>query len=233
MHKKLYSTARVVHTCACVSLAALVLSSCSSPPKAPTVDDSNKRPVNSGLAIDLQACRGELSGKTVQLAELARSAASFASASSEPATGNGRAGSMAGCGQPNTFGTGGANFVAIVSFPHASATWSLAAADADALVSRANGASLIVIRGRTDALAETSGETALARKRAQAAESFLRGRGVKPERMRVTWQGLGDTLPGLTGAERGQNRRVEIEIYAAAPQVAVLGTSTRLASVTR
>lgn len=233
MPKKLYCAARVIHTAACVSLAALVLSSCSSPPKAPTVDDANKRPVNSGLAIDLQACRGELSSKSAQLTELARGAASTAPTASEPTKAGGMTASLAGCAQPNTFGTGGANFVAIVPFAHASATWSLAAADADALVSRANGASLIVIRGRTDATSESSSETALARKRAQAAESFLRARGVKAEHMRVTWQGLGDTLPGLSGTERGQNRRVEVEIYAATPQVAVLGTSTRVASVTR
>jgi outer membrane protein OmpA-like peptidoglycan-associated protein len=232
MPNKLFSTARVIHTTASVALVALALSSCSSPPKAPTVDDSNKRPVNSGLAIDLQACRGELSTKTVQLTELSRSAASSASTASELKADD-KAASTAGCGQPNGFATGGANYVAIVPFAHASATWSLAPADADALASRATSASLVVIRGRTDATGESIAETTLARRRAQAAESFLRGRGVKPERMRVTWQGLGDTLPGLSGAERGQNRRVEVEIYAAAPQVAVLGTSTRVASVTR
>ena len=38
----------------------LLLASCSSPPKPPTVDESQKRPVNSQMAVELQVCRNDL-----------------------------------------------------------------------------------------------------------------------------------------------------------------------------
>ena len=51
-------------------LAVLVLASaCSSPPKAPVVDDSKKRPVNAGAAVDLQMCRSELAAAEIVLTE--------------------------------------------------------------------------------------------------------------------------------------------------------------------
>ena len=36
------------------------LASCSSPPKPPTVDESQKRPVNSQMAVELQVCKNDL-----------------------------------------------------------------------------------------------------------------------------------------------------------------------------
>src|SRR5207245_10147694 len=48
---------------------ALAVSACTSPPKAPTVDDSNKRPVNVSEAVNLQMCRAELSAAKVVLTE--------------------------------------------------------------------------------------------------------------------------------------------------------------------
>ena len=38
----------------------LALGSCGSPPKAPTVDESRKRPVNMAAAVELQACKSDL-----------------------------------------------------------------------------------------------------------------------------------------------------------------------------
>src|SRR5256885_11426356 len=38
----------------------LLLSSCSSPPRPPTVDESRKRPVNSQVAVELQGCKNDL-----------------------------------------------------------------------------------------------------------------------------------------------------------------------------
>lgn len=50
------------------SLAAL-LAACSSPPKPPTVDDSQRRPVNSSEGIALQTCKAELSASKIALTE--------------------------------------------------------------------------------------------------------------------------------------------------------------------
>ena len=52
----------------------LLLASCSSPPKPPTVDESQKRPVNSQMAVELQACRNDLQNTRILAAESGRSA---------------------------------------------------------------------------------------------------------------------------------------------------------------
>ena len=78
-----------------------------------------------------------------------------------------------------------------------------------------------MIRGRTDATGDSASETALARRRAEAAAGFLRSRGVLADRVRVTWQGAGDPRP-QSGQERAQNRRVELEFYAAPPTIIVV-----------
>ena len=50
----------------------LVLASCSSPPKPPTVDESQKRPVNSQMAVELQVCRNDLQNTRLLATESGR-----------------------------------------------------------------------------------------------------------------------------------------------------------------
>ena len=52
------------------------LASCSSPPKPPTVDESQKRPVNSQMAVELQVCRNDLQNTRLLAAESGRLAES-------------------------------------------------------------------------------------------------------------------------------------------------------------
>jgi outer membrane protein OmpA-like peptidoglycan-associated protein len=85
-----------------------------------------------------------------------------------------------------------------------------------------------MIRGRTDAKDDSASETALARRRAEAAADFLIGAGAPKEKVRVTWQGAGDELTGLATRERGKNRRVEIEFYTGAPVVVSLGNDYKV-----
>ena len=54
----------------------LMLASCSSPPKPPTVDESQKRPVNSQMAVELQVCRNDLQNTRILAAESGRLAES-------------------------------------------------------------------------------------------------------------------------------------------------------------
>ena len=56
----------------------LVLGSCGSPPKPPTVDESNKRPANSAMAVDLQVCKSDLQNTRIQATESSRLAESAA-----------------------------------------------------------------------------------------------------------------------------------------------------------
>ena len=117
------------------------------------------------------------------------------------------------------------NLVAVVPFGMGSAAWSVEQADAAALVRRAKDAAVIMIRGRTDATDDSMQETALARRRAEAAAEFLQQAGVSKDKLRLTWQGAGDPLAGLRSADRSQSRRVEIEFYTAAPMLVSLRSS--------
>lgn len=191
---------------------AALLSSCSSPPKPPVVDDSNKRPINTRAAVDLQMCRSELSRTNIQLAEASRRTLQPPAPATPERLACAIGGGLA------------ANQVLIVRFETGSATWSVAGDAAAAIAERARDAALIVVRGRTDATVDSRFETNLARRRADVAASFLRDNGIPSERIRVTWQGAGDPMTG-DPTDRGSSRRVELEFYPAAPVAQVIGNT--------
>jgi outer membrane protein OmpA-like peptidoglycan-associated protein len=218
----------VAHTSSCALGLALFLASCSSPLKPPTVDDSTKRPVNARASVDLQTCRSDLSRTTILVEELARanavSTAFVKNRSTETCPPESDGARLAAT--PSDERTGG-NRVAIIEFATGSARWAIEKADADALAQRASSSALVMIRGRTDATGDSSSETALARRRAESAADFLRSRGVPADRIRVTWQGAGDTR-SQSPQERAQDRRVELEFYAAPPATIVVRSDGRV-----
>ena len=200
--RTIYKAVMTAHTACCVGIGALLLTSCSTPPKPPSVDESTKRPVNARAAVDLKACQGDLSRATILVSEMARaSAATTALTKALRVPGN---------------------LVAVVPFGFGSASWSVEQADAAALIRRAKDAAVIMIRGRTDATGDSLQETALARRRAEAAAVFLQQAGVSKDKLRLTWQGAGDPVAGLRPSERAQSRRVEIEFYTATPMLVSL-----------
>ena len=219
--RTIYKAVTTAHTACCVGIGALLLTSCSTPPKPPSVDESTKRPVNARAAVDLKACQGDLSRATILVSEMARAgvvATSLNKALPQPVA------AMASVPTSEGADTAG-NLVAVVPFGMGSAAWSVEQADAAALVRRAKDAAVIMIRGRTDATGDSMQETALARRRAEAAAEFLQQAGVSKDKLRLTWQGAGDPLAGLRPADRSQSRRVEIEFYAAAPMLVSLRSS--------
>jgi len=228
--QKIYKVATTAHTACCVGIGALLLTSCSSPPKPPSVDESTKRPVNARTAVDLKACQGDLSRATILVSELAREGvATKALAKVIPLQGGAREGSAVGAADSRAARTAEdatGNLVAVVPFALGSATWSVEQADAAALVRRAKVAAVIMIRGRTDAVGDSMQETALARQRAEAAAEFLQQAGVSKDKLRLTWQGAGDPVAGLRPSERSASRRVEIEFYTAAPLLVSLRNGT-------
>jgi outer membrane protein OmpA-like peptidoglycan-associated protein len=119
-----------------------------------------------------------------------------------------------------------ANLVAVIPFGVGSANLNIDAAEATVLVSRANDAALIMIRGRTDAAGDSTLDTALARRRAESAAAFLQQAGVPKDKLRLTWQGFGDLVAGLAASDHGQSRRVEVEFYASAPKFVSLRNDT-------
>lgn len=50
----------------------LVLGSCGSPPKPPTVDESLRRPANTAMAVELQVCRNDLQNTRIVASESGR-----------------------------------------------------------------------------------------------------------------------------------------------------------------
>ena len=199
----------------CIGVGALMLTSCSTPPKPPSVDEATRRPVNARAAVDLKACQGDLSRATMLVSEMTRAGVVASSLSKSLP----QSGPVNGCSSESAPGDATGNMVAVVPFGLGSTTWSVDQVDGAALVRRARDATVIMIRGRTDATGESMQETVLARRRAEAAAEFLQRAGVSKEKMRLTWQGAGDPVLGLQPAERGQSRRVEIEFYTAAPIV--------------
>ena len=146
-----------------LSLAALVaIAGCSSTPEPPKVDDSVRRPVNAPQELKLQQCTGELSAAKIELTEAVHTANRAAAAA--------KAASVLGAqqaAQSCKAATGAAgNVVFVLPFAHASSALSLGDGDGKRLMAAATKAELIVIRGRTNAQADSPAETELARRRA-------------------------------------------------------------------
>lgn len=204
----------------------VLLSSCSSPPKPPLVDESRKRPVNTTMAVELQTCRSDLANTRLGALESARAGEASRLALSETV----RRQALFASGV-QAAAAGQRNVLISVLFPFASTEVSIADPDAARLVGEAREAPLIVLRGRTDGVVDSIAESNVARRRARAVEDWLVRAGIGRERIRVTWQPVGDhAADNTTPGGRSLNRRVEIEIYRAAPVVADVPPSRAMAS---
>jgi len=94
------------------------------------------------------------------------------------------------------------------------------------LLGHARRAELIVARGRTDGEVENAAESRIARDRAAAVRTYLVQAGIDPARIRTSWQPIGDHAANNRTAEgRALNRRVEVEMYSALPQVVALNSA--------
>ena len=196
----------------------LILGSCSSPPKPPTVDESQKRPANAAAAVELQACKGELQSSRILVVEKSRAAeSSRASLDRLAALQRARPATEPGASDARST-------VYTILFPFAGTKVDLPLAQAEQLSREAQLAPLVLLSGRTDGTSESAAESRIARERAEAVRSYLVAAGVSPARIRTTWQPVGDHAAGNTFAGgRALNRRVEIEIYRLAPRMAQLG----------
>jgi outer membrane protein OmpA-like peptidoglycan-associated protein len=205
----------------------LVLGSCSSPPKPPTVDESNKRPVNSTSAIELQTCRSDLQATRLQTAEALR-AAEAAHAQRLQLQSRQYAEAIARV-QATIPTSAPANGVFTVRFDFGSTKVSIPAEVAASLVDEARASPLIVLKGRTDGTSDDPGESRIARLRAEAVRDALIAAGIDATRIRTTYQPAGDHAADNTApAGRAMNRRVEIELYRAEP-VNLASTTTTAA----
>jgi outer membrane protein OmpA-like peptidoglycan-associated protein len=198
----------------------LLLSSCSSPPKPPTVDESRRRPANTAMAVELQSCRNDLENTRILATESVRSAEASSHSVARMVHQQQllvRGIEMNAAAQRN--------LLVPVLFAFGSTQVNVPDADATRIVDEARAAPLVVLRGRTDGTTESPAESAIARRRAAAVEAWLVQSGIDRARVRTTWQPVGDhAADNGTAGGRTLNRRVEIEMYRAAPVVAAAGT---------
>jgi outer membrane protein OmpA-like peptidoglycan-associated protein len=192
----------------------LLLASCSSQPKPPTVDESRKRPVNSQMAVELQVCKNDLQNTRLLATESGRTAQTTAATLANMAARQQVLAAMqAPAGlqpQPNSIYT--------VRFDFGSARVSIPDDVSTALIHDAKAAPLVLLRGRTDGISDAPAESRIARERAAAVRDYLVSAGVDPARIRATYQPAGDHVADNgSSAGRGLNRRVEIELYRALP----------------
>jgi outer membrane protein OmpA-like peptidoglycan-associated protein len=191
-------------------LLSLTLVACSSPPKPPTVDESQKRPANAQMAVELQVCKNDLQNTRILATESSRLAETTAATLAHMAA---RQQLLASIQEKAA-----ANSLRIVHFAFNSTQVSIPTAEASALVEEAKVAPLVLLRGRTDGTADTSAESRIAQARANAVRDYLVASGVDPTRIRTTHQPSGDHLAdNRTLQGRNLNRRVEIEVYRTLP----------------
>jgi len=194
----------------------LALGSCTSPPKPPSVDPATRRPVNVASEVELQVCKGELQNSRILASETTRRAETARSA----AVRLGEQHSNGACSRRSDAGT---NAVYTILFTFGSTDGLVPPSSASWLTGRARQAELIVARGRTDGEVETAAESRVARERAAAVRAYLVQAGIDPARIRTSYQPIGDhSANNSTAAGRALNRRVEIEIYGALPQLVAL-----------
>lgn len=203
-----------MHTVAPLIPWLLLLVSCSSPPKPPTVDESQKRPVNSQMAVELQMCRNDLQNTRLLAAESGRLAESTTATLANLAARQQIIAAMqAPADKPPQ-----ANSVFSVRFDFGSTRVAIPADIAARLVADAKAAPLVLLRGRTDGSTDAPVESRIARERAAAVRDYLVAAGVDPARIRATYQPVGDHVADNgSDSGRGLNRRVEIELYRALP----------------
>ena len=198
----------------------LLVGSCSSPPKPPTVDESKKRPANAALEVELQVCKSDLQNTRIQDGESRRAAASAAAALQQMSLHlNSLASHRTSEADPaEPASAPRANGVYTIRFDFASTRVNLPAETAAALADEARAAPLVVLRGRTDGANDSPAESWIARQRAAAVRDYLVAAGVDPTRIRATHQPTGDHVAdNATAVGRGLNRRVEVEVYRVLP----------------
>ena len=201
----------------------LLLASCSSPPKPPSVDEARKRPANVQDAVDLQLCKSELHNtrivvhETIRLAENASAAATrLALLQQTPAPSPTPVPDMS-------------NTIHTVHFAFGSVEVKVPVSIAAPLIEEAKGAVLVALRGRTDGEVDIPAESRIARERAAAVRTWLIQSGVDPSRIRTSWQPIGDPMASNQTPEgRALNRRVEIELYRSSPKLAALPLTSQM-----
>lgn len=194
------------------ALLSLLLVACSSAPKPPTVDETQKRPANAQMAVELQVCKNDLQNTRILATESGRLAETTAATLAHLMARQ----QMSAKLQERAV----SNSVHTVHFAFNSSRVGISADVAAPLVAEAKAAPLVLLRGRTDSSSDSPVESHIAQARASAVRDYLIASGVEPSRIRTTHQPSGDHVADNRSTQgRNLNRRVEIEVYRALPVV--------------
>ncbi|MFG6433018.1 OmpA family protein [Roseateles sp. LYH14W] len=195
-------------------LSLMLLASCSSPPKPPSVDEARRRPANTAMAVELQVCKNELQNTRLLATEAGLLAETATTTLVNTAARQQALASLPPLNEKKPRG----NSVYSVRFEFGSSQVDFPADIAKALTDQAKAAPLVKLRGRTDGSSDSAVESRIARERATAVRDYLVAAGVDPSLIRTTYQPSGDHVADNSGPTgRALNRRVEIEIYQALP----------------
>jgi outer membrane protein OmpA-like peptidoglycan-associated protein len=172
--------------------SVLLLSACSSAPKPPTVDGSNREGINSASTEAVLSLKADLA-QTKERVKALEARPSVTAVKPAPLP---------------------ASEIVTVNFPYNSAVFRPTASQEAALLPLLATASRIEIRGRTDGRLPSEGDERIALQRAQAAKDYLIGQGAPARIISVNYLSASDRITdNRTEAARAQNRRVEIEVF--------------------
>jgi outer membrane protein OmpA-like peptidoglycan-associated protein len=215
-------------------LAAGIASCSSTPPRPPEVDESRRRPANSENSVNLQICRGELADAREQVLQARRLAEANSGTLAQVALEQLRrtpdavapVQTAAVPGRP-----GAANVVWMLRFAFNSSKIDASPDELQRVVDGARHAAYVVVKGRTDGVVETAGESTIAQRRMAAIYDVLLKGGVDPQKIALQYQPVGDRIAdNQTEEGRAANRRAEVELYAAPPERLAVHAGERLAA---
>lgn len=207
-----------------VASVTLALAACSSPPKPPVVDGSNRQTINDPATVELLALRAQVAEARTQMAEtqrqleqarlqVERAKADMVSTHAQITQAGAAPPAPAKVQPVSQAEAPPASTVFRYQFPYNSSTLALTPAQKAELLPKAHSAERIEIRGRTDGQRPSAGDEAVAKARALAARSLLIANGVSPEKMAINYVSAADYVAdNYSQAGRAQNRRVEIEV---------------------
>lgn len=181
-----------------VASSIAILAACSSPPKPPTVDGTERQGINSTPTAEAIALRAQLAQTEQRLRdEQARPVYQGNTATVTPVP--------PPLPRSQTMS---------VHFPFNGTVFHISADESARLLPLLSSARRIEIRGRTDGEKATDGDEKVAMNRALAAKRYLIGQGVSPAIIAVNYVSAGDYVAD-NGSVLGKskNRRVDIEVF--------------------
>ena len=220
---------------ATVVLAVGIVSCSSAPPRPPEVEESGKRPVNSMNAVELQVCRAELADARVEVSEAHQlaegSSAALAQVTVEQFKGLSVLPTPVQAAVVPARAAQG-NVVWTLRFAFNSSRIDATAEELQRVVDAARAAAYVVVKGRTDGVMETPGESTIALRRMKAMYDVLLTGGVDPHRIALQYQPVGDRIAdNNTDEGRAANRRAEVELYPVMPERLVVHDGLVVAAI--